>query len=149
MIAPPDGFPAWMAFYNVSAAQSDLDGDGLSALVEYALGTDPTRSADLDGAAGLPRVALGADGHLELQFQTPENLGATQLHGPTDLSYAVEASDDLVTWSTIAVKTFAAAWSGLATVTVGNANAGKVPVTVRDTASTGRRFLRLRANLSP
>lgn len=148
-IAAPDHFPAWLTYYGLTDAQSDTDRDGISALLEYALGMNPTRSADLDGAARLPRAAVAADGHLELQFELLENLGAAQLHGPIDLIYTVEASNDLTTWAVIATKNFSAGWSAPATVTLGNSVGGFVPVTVLDTAGTDRRFLRLRASLVP
>jgi hypothetical protein len=103
----------------------------------------------VNGAAGLPRASLGADGHLDLQFQILENLGAAQLHGPSDLTYEVEASNDLTTWEVIATKSFSANWSGPATVTLGNPTGGLMPVTVHDTTGSGRRFLRLRASFVP
>lgn len=145
----PTEFSAWMTYHSVPSASSDGDRDGLVALLEYALGTNPNRSAGHDGAAVLPRVTLGANGRLEMQFDVRENASAAQGHGLPDIIYTIEASNDLSAWTTMATKNFADPWSGLANVIVGNANNGFVPVNVHDVAGNSRRFLRLRVTLSP
>ena len=68
-----------------SANTADPDGDGQSNLLEYALGTTPTASNPLP-------VTLARSGNsLTLSFNHV---------GDATLVYAVEASNDLVTWST-------------------------------------------------
>lgn len=147
-VTVPTQFAAWMTFYNVPNASSDGDSDGLAALLEYALGTNPNRSAGRDGAAALPKGLLAANG-LEIAFDVRENAGAADGHGLPDLTYTVEASNDLSTWTTIATKNFSASWSGPAAVTVGNPNNGFVRVNVHDAGGTSRRFVRLRVTLNP
>ena len=97
---------------------ADPDGDGLSNLAEYALGTDPRQFTP-------PLVAtLDADG-LSLTFTRPTNLPG--------LTYAAESSDGLGNWSPVPLEV-------LQTGTVETLRA-------RDPFTTGdptRRFLRLR-----
>ncbi len=96
---------------------ADYDGDGIANLLEYALNTSPV-------AAGPGTVASSTDlsGHLTLSF----------LRARAELSYVVQASSDLVTWSDLATNP---------------GNVGET-VTVTDTELTRpRRFLRLRVGL--
>jgi len=149
IVLEPTQFAAWSSYYNVSGAASDGDTDGMVALMEYGLGTNPNSAGGRDGVASLPKIALAADGRLEIQFDVRQVTTAVQGHGLPDLRYTVEASGDLSAWTTIATKTYSAAWSGPATVTVGNPNAGFVPITVHDVGGTSQRFLRLRVALVP
>ena len=116
---------AWRYLYFGTSANSGLaadtadpDRDGMTNLLEYALGTDPT------SAASVVRPTLGRSGNfLILSF----------IRLKSDVTYLVEGSSDLTTWSTLAT------------------NAGSVgqSVTVTDTvaiptSNPPRRFLRLR-----
>ncbi len=103
------------------ADTTDADGDGVVNLLEFALGTEPTDSA----SAAVP-VAQVSNSRLQLSF----------FRARSDVTYTVEASADLITWTVIAT------------------NPGVVgeTVTVADTVvllSSGatRRFLRLRATV--
>ena len=71
--------------YSVTDPSGDLDADGMSNLVEYALHANPTAP----DAAHLPSVAL-ASGFLTLTY--------SQVTTATDLQYAVEKSTNLTTW---------------------------------------------------
>ncbi len=73
----------------VSGPTAAPAGDGVANLIKYALGMNPL----VDSVVGLPVVSNNG-GFLEIQFQ--RNLSAT------DITYSVIASDDLVTWTTIA-----------------------------------------------
>jgi hypothetical protein len=92
MTAVPSGFYAtrissriaWV--YNVIDPNGDLDGDGVSNLLEYALHLDPL----IPDAAGLPRA--GREG----SFLT---LTYTQVTTASDINYIVEKSTDSVLWS--------------------------------------------------
>lgn len=106
-----------------AADQADPDGDGTANLVEYALGTTPTSAASV--AYPSVRVSGTPTPSLEISF----------LRARADVTYRVEASNDLTTGS----------WQTIAT------NPGTVgqSVTVTDTVDLTsvpdqRRFLRLR-----
>lgn len=104
-----------------AADDADPDLDGLSNLLEYALGSVPLSSASF----APPVVALGA-GHLRLTF--------SRVADPA-LSYTVQGSGDLVTWADI--------WSSTG---AGN-TAGPVGVTDSEALDTARRrFLRLKVS---
>ncbi len=111
-------------FATANAADlADPDGDGVSNLLEYALGTTPTDAASVS----LPSVQVSG-----LSPQ-PLFLQLTFLRARSDLTYTVEASSDLATWSAISTN------PGTVSPTT--------PVTVTDSANlsvTPRRFLRLR-----
>ena len=104
----------------IAADGADPDGDGISNLLERALGLDPT----IASAGGLPKVSVDtATGHLVLT--------ATR-GGPnaTDFVFTGEASADLLTWTTNNV-----------TVLVNNATSYQIR---DDGPASPRRFLRLR-----
>ena len=122
---------------------SDADLDGVAALTELALGMDPTATDGRNGSSGLPTVTFTPEGDLDMNLQVPQNLAAAQGHGIDDVVYTVQASSNLVAWEPVATKLTNAAWSGSASVTVGAAVNGLVPVTIRDNAPTTRRFMRL------
>jgi hypothetical protein len=98
---------------------ADFDGDGVANLIEHALGTDPVSAGD----HALPVVGVQPDGRLTLTFTRAR----------ADLTYVVEGSSDLVTWSPVATNPG----------TVGQS------VTVADTTTASRRFLRLRVSIAP
>lgn len=117
-------FQSWLSGYSLpadgtgaGALSADPDGDGLSNLLEYALGGNPASNA----SAPAPQTEV-ADNSLQLVF----------FRARSDLTYQVEGSSDLSTWSTLAT------------------NPGQVGtnVTVPDPVALDsaqpRRFLRLR-----
>lgn len=109
----------------VAANGADPDFDGRSNLLEYALGSGPT-VADTGNVAAAGFVTDGAGTHLTLTFN--------RISDPA-LSYTVEASNELGTWTSI--------WTS-----VGAQNSDG-PVTVTDSATVqanARRFLRLRVS---
>jgi hypothetical protein len=150
VIATPQTYIPWAAFFNVPSVASDNDQDGVAALVEFTLGMNPTTGVGADGARGLPTTTLGTDGRLSLHMLIPENMSAVQLHGRPEITYTVQASDDLATWTTVATKTPTTPWTGPGTVTVGSSVNGLVPVTVRDVGSvSSRRYMHLQLIYSP
>ncbi|MEO7317925.1 MAG: S8 family serine peptidase, partial [Chthoniobacteraceae bacterium] len=109
---------------NAANDLSDIDGDGILALAEFALGLDPTAPS----LAGLPSIANIAS-HLTLTFTAP--IGAS---GVTD---SVEVSGDLITWQS--GPTF--------TETVSDTTAASIrTVVVRDLATTPPRYIRFRVS---
>lgn len=117
------GYDAWAAGYpalpaNARGPIDDPDQDGLLNYLEYALGTDPR-------AAGGPTVTAErhpTTGLLALTFPR---------RALPDVRYQVESSTDLISWVPI--------WSSEGAANVAGS------VTVTDTATGSRRFLRLRA----
>ncbi len=147
---PPLGLYAdWSVVNGVLTATADGDKDGVAGLVEFGLGMNPASATGGDGAAGLPGVALGGTGRVQLRFLVPTNADATQVHGMPELTYTVLASGDLVTWTPIATKTFPTTWTGSATATIGTPAGGFTPVTVEDVVSGAPRFLRLQVTWTP
>lgn len=112
----------------VSGENADFDGDGLTTLMEFAVGGDPKVA---DATAG---PALGEEGgYLTLTY--------TRVLGATDLTYAVEGSDDLAAWSPAGITTIGTVPNG-ATARV-TARDG-VPIT-----GGAKRFLRLNVTRTP
>jgi hypothetical protein len=105
---------------------------GLSNLLKYALNIDPMSSA-LSGAPAVDRTA----GRLRMQF--------TRDTTAVDLRYEVQASSDMVNWTTIATSLNGAVPSGSA-FSINETTGTYRTVTVIDNAApdASRRFLRLK-----
>jgi hypothetical protein len=145
-----DTYSGWTVVYGVAAPGSDDDRDGIAALVEYSLGMNPTDPNGVNGRAGAPQVARNLNGRLELRLLIPVNPAAAQGHGMAEAIYNVQASSDLVSWSTIATKSTTTPWTGIATVTVGAPSGGLVPLNVEDPGGvTPARYLRLQTGFAP
>ncbi len=81
---------AELADTNLSGPNADFDGDGISNLVEYALGLDPKQRT----TTGLPATTTTA---------TDWIFTYTRPTATTDVTYAVEISTDHATWTTTGV----------------------------------------------
>lgn len=137
------------------ADAADFDGDGVANLVEYALGLDPTLADAANGAAALPAPSLSETdsllvGRLALVF-------SLKLPVPNDVTYTVQSTGDLNTWTDVARKTGSGVWQWLggaesARVLVNNA-AGSQEVKVGDLvpvdATNTRRMMRLQVTVAP
>ena len=112
-----------------------VPGYGVATLVGCGL------SADASNAVGIPVLRLGAEGRWQMVFQRDSRR--------TELSYVVEATDDLKSgaWNPVAASTGGAPFTPAGSVAVSESGAGVVKmVTVSDAAPPGqvRRFLRVR-----
>lgn len=114
----------------------DYDLDGISNLIEYALGLDPANAS----ISGLPVVTLK-------DYSGTKYLSMTLVRSSvaTDITYVVQGSSDLVGWSDLGTSAAGTPMSGLGVVS----EAGSAPTytdEVRDTISLGAvpRFLRLK-----
>jgi hypothetical protein len=134
----PVGFAAWAASYGLSGANAlataDPDKDGLTNVIEYAFALTPVQPG---GFQYLPAVTTSTAGHTVLTFSLPATL-------PADITCAVEASADLATWQTITACS-AGTWTGNSTSTPAE---GRTVITITDTATAARRYLRLKVVLS-
>ena len=117
----------------------DYEQDGLANLLEYALGLDPTMAS----LSGLPTVTLknySGTTYLSMLFHRSSLA--------TDLSYIVQGSSDLVTWTDLGASTAGATTSGPGFV-IETGSAPNFTVEVRDTVpddgnSLTKRYLRLK-----
>lgn len=96
---PNSGFDRWRALNFPAPAVrdvtqtgplADFDGDGLSNLLEYALGSDPS-----DAASGAESMVMMDGGQWTFEFDRPGDR--------SDLTYAVEVSTDLINWTSAGV----------------------------------------------
>jgi hypothetical protein len=117
----------------------DYDGDGIANLMEYGLGLDPT-IAELKG---LPIVTLkdySGTKYLSMLFNRSSLA--------TDLTYIVQASSDLTTWTNLGTSSAGGMTSGAGFVTE-TGSAPSFTVEVRDTVPYDgnpltKRFMRLK-----
>lgn len=148
--APPNAFSAWSAYFAAGTPVSDLDGDGIAAVTEFALGMNPMSGLGVDGFSGLPDGTLGAGARMEMNLSLPVNNAAAQSHGQSQITYRVWVSNALPSWEILATKTQGTAWTGTGSVIVGTPVNGFVPVTARDVTGTfTKRFMRLETILTP
>lgn len=111
----------------VSGPTADPDGDGVNNFLEYAFGLDPMTPAR-DGLPVLNTVRVDGADYLSLSFNRLKTSG--------DLTYVVESSSDLSTWSPL---------DAAAQTVVDHGDTETV--TVRDhvpVGSVAKRFLRVR-----
>jgi hypothetical protein len=136
----------WKTFHfgnnatNAAAAGdfADPDGDGMVNLLEYALGSDP-----LIAGAGNSLSAAVIGGHAQVSFN--RNASAT------DLTYVLEASSDLSTWTPVMIYTNPSGWTGAASATEAPPSALPPDQTLRVTIDLGTplgtaQFVRLRVH---
>ncbi|MEO5716923.1 MAG: SdiA-regulated domain-containing protein [Luteolibacter sp.] len=131
------------------ANDADYDNDGGQNLVEYALGIDPTTGAGVNGPSALP-VPLNNDAdalltdRLALSFALPNP-------APSDVTYRVQASDDLGTWTNVASKTGNGPWTWLGGGESHIVTTGSSPVSVKvgdvvPSSGYPERMMRLKMN---
>ncbi len=112
----------------IAGNSADPDGDGLSNLLEYALGTNPLVSNA--SAVVMDQEKIGANAYLRLTI--------TKNSAATDVTYSAESTGDLTT---------ASSWSNSTVVVESNTT---TTFQVRDSVATSaaaRRFIRLRVTV--
>ena len=150
-IDAPTPVETWRTYHfgsNTSnlANNADYDDDGIQNLVEYALGTNPTLGTSSHGPAALPVSLVGdADALLSDRLALSFNIANPN---PTDITYLVQATDNLGTWTNIASKSGAGSWTWLAGGPSHIVTSGTGPVSVKvgdSVPSSGnpRRMMRL------
>jgi len=111
---------------------ADFDNDRMANLLEYAFGTDPKTSNPS------PLTVNVSGSNLQIFFPCDASC--------TDISYIVQASSDLVSWTDIA-KSLGGAKTQAISSTVSDAGTGARTVWVTDSTAIpagGKRFLRLK-----
>ena len=125
-----DSFSAWASRNGVAATAGDTDRDGLPNLLEYAFATDPAAQTVTPWSHQFP------NGRLQITFPRDPTL--------TDLTYTVQASGNLASWTPIARSTAGAATLNLSAFSVSETpNGSLLDVTVTDASQNSPRFLRL------
>lgn len=111
----------------ITGDTADLDGDGLSTVLEYALGFDPkVKNSDLGYSAAL--VGVSSDDYLSMTLRRQKNA--------IDLTYEVQVGTTLQGWVETILQVGAVSDNGDGTETI----------TIRDTVSVAngeKRFIRL------
>ncbi len=120
-------FTTWKTSQNVIADTADDDRDGLTNLIEYALGSSPTQPA----SAATPVAGL-----LEEGGETYVTLTFTHRIGADDCQCTPQASTELTNWN-------AAAMTALSKVNTGDGKETIVYRTVAPQAAEQRIFVRL------
>ena len=95
------GYGAWAQQWGISSPESDDDGDGWPALLEYALDRDPTRR-ETAPALSMGRGPLFFGPGPMVVFR----LGANR----PDITYTIESSVDLQNWSLTGVRPAGRGW---------------------------------------
>jgi PKD domain len=154
-----NGYLAWRESHfpdrgPLTSPGDDPDADGLTNLLEYALGKSPSAGSGTDGPVALPDAVSAASepllsGRISLQLDLPHPATA-------DLIHVVEAAPSLDgTWSPLATKTGTGNWTwnagGSSRIIADAPVSGRVLVKVGDSlpmTSSPRRFLRLRVSVN-
>jgi len=133
----PESYGEFAAAYGLAGGpEGDEDHDGISNLLEYVQGLDPTWPDA--GISTLTLVRDGGDDWLSFAMAAP---------GGGDLRLELQTSTDMDAWQPLAVRTPDGTWSGPLPVSVESDAPGMARVTLVRPADTGRRFYRLVASL--
>lgn len=127
----------------VTGPNMDPDKDGISNLVEYAMGGHPKNADGTLGALVPSVVKVGGANRVRVDFTLPEQI-------PADVVYQLQISDNLATWTDIASQSNAGGWTGSATVDQGTAANGRRPIAITDAGTapaTSKRMVRLKVSL--
>lgn len=130
----------------IGAETTDYDGDGFTNLQEYLLGADPTVKTES------PITHVSTDGLNQISFSRPA-LGSSRFPSEAGIAYIVQASSDLVDWTTDQIALPASTGTNRGPVTVGNftysivmsgsGNTLAESVIVTDNTVAAQRYIRL------
>jgi len=138
----PAEYADWAATLPAAAdrsATADADADGVPNLLAYALGQ--TNGIPLPTSAR-PSLNSGSQGELRFGFE----FGAS---APPDLTYVIQRSTDLATWSDLATMAKAGTWGGAVPVLMEQSAPGRIRASVQVTGGETGRFYRLRVLITP
>ena len=103
----PSGFSSWISYYfadTAAAPLADPDGDGVPNLATYALGLTPgTFRLDSSGTNRFPSYNPLNASTGGISFTLPAT-------APSDITYRIKESTNLLNWSAIATKIGASPW---------------------------------------
>jgi Glucose / Sorbosone dehydrogenase len=140
-------FPGQPAGYYINP-NADLDGDTLDNLIEYAYNFSPTqRNSPSSTSFSITRAPISGGSQITLTFRRHT--------AAVDLTYTLETSTDLITWTPIAISTAGGSTTGQNGATVlseTSLGSNTVLVTVQRTLATGsdqRLFSRLKVTQAP
>lgn len=141
-----EGLNGWDTGNSLTSSDTaDFDGDGVSTLWEYVLGTNPAIPEGTTKAGlTVSRKTVSGQAYSELTYTRRDPL-------PPGVQVQVQFSDDLLAWSTRHIVEGGPVASGIV-VTVGPTVAGNCRVSVRQTnpiSAGASRFMRLFAQESP
>lgn len=116
-----------------TASGADFDRDGLSNLMEYALGRNPTANSAADGVSNNP---TGSTTETDPLLSDRLSIAVNQdTPAPTDITLEVQATNDLVNWTPVARRISGGSWSWLGGGSpriVSTANGSRVTVKIGD-----------------
>jgi len=124
--------PSQLLDSSISGSNVDLLNQGVPNLLAYSFNLNPTQP-NRDGLPTVGQVTVNAQQYLAITY--------TQLLGVSDLTYTIQSSTDLVTWTPVNTAPVATVNNGLTAT-----------VTVRDTTALAPgelRFLRVMVTQSP
>lgn len=137
----PEHYAGFASYYSLTTpASGDQDQDGISNLLEYALGTNPLQST----SPGTGATTFLTNDLLEsFSFSMPKP-------GASDVSLTIQSSIDLVGWLNLANKSGNEAWSGGVTPLLSPMGIGRERIEVQQLAPfVPKRFYRLHVLLNP
>ena len=149
---PPTHFETWLATYfpanrvgQYVDPNTSFSNDGVGSLVKYAYGLSPLTVTPVGAGLQASSVVSGANPADTICTYTFRRDADAK-----DLTYVLQTSGDLISWSNIVQSTAGAVSSGTGFVSEGNAGGQIMLVTAQETVlSPVNRFVRIRVSRAP